>query len=82
MARVRGFDACLNKVTLGEVMNIFCLLGMTDNKYDGILNHYTAGDCAVVTANLTTLKSLMMGENEQKKILGLAPTMAPPPTMA
>jgi len=55
---------------------------MTDNKYDGILNHYTAGDCAVVTANLTTLKSLMMGENEQKKILGLAPTMAPPPTMA
>ena len=38
MARVRGFDARLNKVTLGEVMTIFCLLGMSDNKYDGILS--------------------------------------------
>ena len=44
MARVRGFDARLNKVTLGEVMTIFCLLGMSDNKYDCILSRYAAGD--------------------------------------
>ena len=81
MARVRGFDARLNKVTLGEVMNIFFLLGMTDNKYDGIMSCYAAGDSVVVTANLTTLKRLMMGEDERKNILDLAPTMAPPPTM-
>ena len=65
MARVQVFDA-----------NIFCLLGMSDNKYDGILSHYVAGDYVVVSADLTTLESLMMGEDERKKILGLAPTVA------
>ena len=63
-------------------MNIFCLLGMSDNKYDGILSRYAAGYSTVVSANLTTLESLMMGEDERKKILGLAPSEAPPPTMA
>ena len=61
MARVRGFDACLNRVTMGEVMNIFCLLGMTNHRYNGVLSRYAARDTAVVTADLTELKSLMMG---------------------
>jgi len=77
MARVRGFDACPNKVTMGEVMNIFCLLGMTDHRYDGILSRYAAGDTEVVIADLSQLESLMMGEDERKKILGLPHTAAP-----
>ena len=63
-------------------MNIFCLLEMTDNRQHGILSHYAAGDTSVVSADIITLESLMMGEDERKKILGLAPTMAPPPTMS
>jgi len=39
IARVRGFDVRLNKVTLGEVMNIFCLLGMTNNRYNASRGH-------------------------------------------
>ena len=66
MDRVRGFDVRLDKLTLGEVINIFCLLAMTDNRYNGILSYYAAGDTVVVTANLTTLESLMMGEDERK----------------
>jgi len=38
-----------------------------------------AGDTDVVSADLTTLESLMMGEDEREKILGLAPTPAPYP---
>jgi len=30
--QVRGFDTCLNKVTLGKVMNVLYLFGMTDNQ--------------------------------------------------
>ena len=82
MVRVREFNMQLNKVTLGEVMNIFCLSEMTDNRHDGILSHYAAGNTSVVSADLTTLESLMMGEDERKKILGLAPKIAPKPTVA
>ena len=77
MTRVRGFDAHLNKVTLGEVMNIFYLLGMTDHRYEGILSRYAAGATAVVTTDLSQLENLVMGEDERKKIIGLVPTAAP-----
>ena len=74
MASMRGFDACLNKVTLWKVMNTCYSLGMTDNKYDGILSCYTAGDDDVVSANLVQLESLIMGEYKRKMILGLMST--------
>ena len=60
MACVQGFGARLNKGTLCEVMDICCLLGMLDNNYDGILSRYATGGSAVVSADLTTLESLMM----------------------
>ena len=82
MAWVRGFDARLNKLVMGEVINTVCLLGMIDHRYDGILSGYAAGDIVVVTADLTQLESLMMGEDERNKILGLAPTSAPIPAAA
>jgi len=74
MARVRGFDARLNKVTISDVMNIFYLLEKTVHRYDSILNRDSAGDTSVVTADLAQIESLMMGEDEQKKILGLDPS--------
>ena len=55
MARFRGVDASINKVTLGEVMNILCILRMTDNRYDTILSCYTTGDMTEVSAGLTQL---------------------------
>jgi len=76
---MRGFDACLNKVTLWKVMNTFYSLGMADNKYDGIISCYAAGDDAVVSANLVQLESLIMGEYERKMIIGLMSTAAPVP---
>jgi len=40
IARVRAFDTRLHNVTFGKVMNIFCLLGMTDDRYGSIISRY------------------------------------------
>jgi len=77
MAQVRDFDARLNKVMLNKVMHKCCLLRMSDNKYNGILNHYSDGNVAIACANFPQLESLMMGEDDRNQILRLTPTPDP-----
>ena len=50
---------------------------MKDNKYDGVPSHYAAKYVAVVGANLIQQESLIIGEDERKKILGIASTTVP-----
>ena len=54
---MRGVDARFNKATMGEVVNVFYLLGTLDNKYDSILSHSAAGDATAIYVNLAQLKA-------------------------
>ena len=71
MARVCSYINRLHGVTIGKLMPLFAMVSMDESWFGGILQRYSAGEPAVVSADLTKLEELMEDETIRRRAINL-----------
>ncbi len=67
IAQYRRFASALGQVTVQDLLPLFALVSMDQDRYDGMVFWYTAGDPTVLGADLALLETLMCDKESRKQ---------------